>query len=118
MLNNYKLKIAVSENDTKKLFFYLSIYFIVCLRYTIIIFFMFQVFHDQTQDLLENLMTTEEYVKPDHVIQNKISQVDDVSYEKAKKLLHYDDAPEYLKHNNYIVKGYRGTLDTKLCMER
>lgn len=43
---------------------------------------------------------------------------DDFDEEKARRLLTYEEAPEYLKHNSFILSGYRGILNTKLCMER
>lgn len=38
--------------------------------------------------------------------------------EKMRRLLNYEEAPEYLQHNPYIRHGYRGYLTTKLCIER
>lgn len=38
--------------------------------------------------------------------------------EKMRRLLNYEEAPEYLQHNPYILHGYRGYLTTKLCIER
>ncbi|XP_012276803.1 progestin and adipoQ receptor family member 3 [Orussus abietinus] len=37
--------------------------------------------------------------------------------EKMRRLLPYQDAPEYLQFNPYIRNGYRGYLSTKLCIE-
>lgn len=37
--------------------------------------------------------------------------------EKMRRLLNYEEAPEYLQHNPYILHGYRGYLTTKLCIE-
>lgn len=37
--------------------------------------------------------------------------------DKMRRLLPYEEAPEYLQHNPYILKGYRGYLTTKLCIE-
>lgn len=81
---------------------------------------LFQIAHDHTQELLDNLVATGEYTESNTIIRNEISQtdIDDFTCEKAKQLLHFDDAPEYLKHNNYIITGYRGMLNTKLCVER
>lgn len=39
------------------------------------------------------------------------------SYEKLRQLLSFEDAPEYNKHNPYILGGYRSMLPTKLCFE-
>lgn len=66
-------------------------------------------------------MSTAEYIQPDNKIQTKITHddvIEDFSYEKSKQLLSFEDAPEYLKHNTFIITGYRGVLNTKLCMER
>lgn len=58
---------------------------------------------------------------------NKAKELDDKLQEEAdmleicykrKKLLSYNEAPLYIKHNSYIVNGYRGILNTQLCMER
>lgn len=49
---------------------------------------------------------------------DKDEQELDIDYEKARTLLKYEDAPEYLKHNPYILTGYRGILNTDLCLER
>lgn len=38
--------------------------------------------------------------------------------EKMRRLLPYEEAPEYLQHNPFILHGYRGYLTTKLCLER
>lgn len=38
--------------------------------------------------------------------------------EKLRRLLPFEEAPHYLKYNPYILKGYRGSLTTKLCLER
>lgn len=37
---------------------------------------------------------------------------------RPKRLLFIHEAPEYLRHNAYILSGYRGILNTKLCIER
>ncbi|XP_043266773.1 progestin and adipoQ receptor family member 3 [Venturia canescens] len=37
--------------------------------------------------------------------------------EKMRRLLPYEEAPEYLQHNPFIFHGYRGYLTTKLCLE-
>lgn len=75
--------------------------------------------HDRTQSLLEDLSPdtssvsecSEEEVYEDH-------GEDEVHYEKARQLLPYEDAPGYMKHNSYILSGYRGILNTQLCVER
>lgn len=36
---------------------------------------------------------------------------------RPKHFFSFDDAPEYLKFNPFILSGYRGLLNTKLCME-
>lgn len=37
---------------------------------------------------------------------------------RMRQLLPFHLAPEYLRFNPYILKGYRGYLTTKLCIER
>lgn len=37
--------------------------------------------------------------------------------EKMRRLLPFEEAPGYLQHNPYILRGYRGYLTTKLCLE-
>ncbi|XP_044258560.1 progestin and adipoQ receptor family member 3 [Tribolium madens] len=38
-------------------------------------------------------------------------------HERAKKLFTFKEAPDYIKHNTFILSGYRGILDTHLCLE-
>lgn len=38
-------------------------------------------------------------------------------YDKYRRLLFFHEAPKYLAHNKYILSGYRGILNTKLCIE-
>ncbi|KAJ8962196.1 hypothetical protein NQ318_018163 [Aromia moschata] len=72
--------------------------------------------HDHTQSLLEDLSSNickdEQFSKPVKKI-----KYDEIYYEKARKLLSYEDAPEYMKHNTYILSGYRGILNCHLCVE-
>ncbi|CAH2267551.1 jg11840 [Pararge aegeria aegeria] len=42
---------------------------------------------------------------------------EDVEYINFRKLLKYEEAPEYLQHNPYIRDGYRKLLPTRLCWE-
>lgn len=37
---------------------------------------------------------------------------------KMKRIFLIDEVPLYLRHNVFILSGYRGILNTKLCMER
>ncbi|XP_018053928.1 PREDICTED: progestin and adipoQ receptor family member 3 [Atta colombica] len=37
--------------------------------------------------------------------------------EKLRRLLRFEEAPQFLQHNPYILHGYRGCLTTKLCLE-
>ncbi|XP_046962664.1 progestin and adipoQ receptor family member 3 [Vanessa cardui] len=41
----------------------------------------------------------------------------DVEYINYRKLLKYEEAPEYLQHNPFIKDGYRKLLPTRLCWE-
>ncbi|XP_019881240.1 progestin and adipoQ receptor family member 3 [Aethina tumida] len=63
--------------------------------------------HDHTESLLEDLDCKNEKSDDDSKF----------SYEKCRRLLTYEEAPEYIKHNIYILKGYRGILDTNMCIE-
>lgn len=38
--------------------------------------------------------------------------------ERMRKLLPFEEAPDYLQFNPFILHGYRGYLTTKLCIER
>lgn len=38
--------------------------------------------------------------------------------EKMRQLLRFEEAPEFLQYNPYILRGYRSCLTTKLCLER
>ncbi|XP_003694576.1 progestin and adipoQ receptor family member 3 [Apis florea] len=73
---------------------------------------------DITQETLK-LLTGEVYRKTskkleDSPIKGKLTPEDE---EKMRRLLPYEEAPEYLQHNPYILHGYRGYLTTKLCIE-
>lgn len=37
--------------------------------------------------------------------------------EDMRRLLRFEEAPEFLQYNPYILRGYRGCLTTKLCLE-
>ncbi|XP_023022760.1 progestin and adipoQ receptor family member 3 [Leptinotarsa decemlineata] len=79
------------------------------------------VLHDRTQALLEDLTSeaVDEKEADEHVEEEPVDEefYDEIYYEKAKQLLHYDEAPEYLKHNPYILSGYRKILSTDLCLQ-
>lgn len=70
---------------------------------------------DQTNNLLEN--STEE-PSPDDDRTSEISGVSESNSEPSKRLFTFKEAPEYIKHNTYILTGYRGILSTALCLER
>ncbi|KAJ8911588.1 hypothetical protein NQ315_016125, partial [Exocentrus adspersus] len=72
--------------------------------------------HDHTQSLLEDL-TPDVYSLSEPANFCEKNCDDDIYYEKARQLLLYEDAPEYMKHNSYILSGYRGILNTDLCIE-
>ncbi|KAJ8977550.1 hypothetical protein NQ317_018663 [Molorchus minor] len=69
--------------------------------------------HDHTQSLLEDLSSG--------VCKNKQCEeeeiYDDIYYEKARQLLFYENAPVYMKHNSFILSGYRSILNNHLCLE-
>nr|CAH7751470.1 unnamed protein product [Callosobruchus chinensis] len=66
---------------------------------------------DHTQSLLDDLPPVEEK----ECITEEVAY-DGIYYEKSRKLLEFQDAPEYLKHNPFILKGYRQMLNTDLCI--
>lgn len=71
---------------------------------------------DHTNSLLENLEEDKESdngSEKDHA-----EQQSNIDYQKARTLLKFEDAPEYLKHNPFILTGYRGMLNTDLCIQR
>lgn len=80
--------------------------------------YFFQVKHDHTESLLDNLngnvYSNSQIVPP---VDGKII-VAEYYCEKSKRVFRFDDAPEFLRHNIYITDGYRGTLDVKTCLER
>lgn len=47
-----------------------------------------------------------------------IKSIEDDEDKKYRRLYRIDEAPEYLRHNVYILSGYRGILNTKHCIER
>ncbi|XP_076250370.1 progestin and adipoQ receptor family member 3 [Rhynchophorus ferrugineus] len=69
--------------------------------------------HDHTESLLEDLQSC------DDIVENKpnVDFHDDIYYQKSRKLLTYEEAPTYMQHNAFIRTGYRGILDSTLCME-
>lgn len=50
----------------------------------------------------------------DSTAEGKVPEEED----NLRRLLRYEDAPEFLQYNPYILRGYRGCLTTKLCLER
>lgn len=78
--------------------------------------------YDHTESLLEDLKGKESDSDEAEALK-KIENVrhdddDNFDEEKCRRLLSFEEAPEYLKHNIYILTGYRGILNTKLCIER
>ncbi|XP_066150632.1 progestin and adipoQ receptor family member 3 [Euwallacea fornicatus] len=72
--------------------------------------------HDHTDSLLEDLTPTEEE-DDDNFEKETLKLCDEIYYEKARRLLSFDEAPEYMRHNSFIRSGYRGLLSTQLCKE-
>ncbi|XP_043515136.1 progestin and adipoQ receptor family member 3 [Frieseomelitta varia] len=74
---------------------------------------------DVTQETIK-LLTGEVYRRSSRKLEDspikgkKITLEDE---EKLRRLLAYEEAPEHLQHNPYILHGYRGYLTTKLCIE-
>ncbi|XP_018567253.1 progestin and adipoQ receptor family member 3 [Anoplophora glabripennis] len=72
------------------------------------------VIHDHTQSLLEDLTPDTSSVSESS--EEEVYE-DELLYEKLRQLLFFEEAPEYMKHNAYILSGYRGILNTQLCVE-
>lgn len=73
---------------------------------------------DHTDSLLKDLdKNCNETLALEKAMKKSKIEYDEIYYEKARQLKHYDDAPEHLKHNQYIRTGYRGLLSTGLCWE-
>ncbi|XP_057662884.1 progestin and adipoQ receptor family member 3 [Diorhabda carinulata] len=70
--------------------------------------------HDRTQSLLEDLSGAPNKNSIDE--ESDDDEYDEIFYQKAKELLPYDQAPPYLKHNPFILTGYRKNLNTDLCV--
>ncbi|XP_014225082.1 progestin and adipoQ receptor family member 3 [Trichogramma pretiosum] len=66
-----------------------------------------------SQPLVDKLCESSK-VYADSPIKGPVTPEDE---EKMRKLLPWHLAPEYLRHNPYILSGYRGYLTTKLCIE-
>lgn len=76
---------------------------------------------DHTDSLLEDLLADDEEDTMDKEKEEKtqLKKCDeDVCENKFKRLYRIDEAPEYVRHNAFILSGYRGLLDTKHCIER
>lgn len=75
--------------------------------------------NDHTNSLLEDLVESKKVSdNKKHVNEEVQEKRPNVECEKARKLLSFDDAPEYIKHNPFIRSGYRGILNTDLCIQR
>lgn len=73
---------------------------------------------DHTESLLENcerITDTEETKSKDALRKNQMCEKEN---RKEMQLLDFEEAPEYMQHNIFIRSGYRGILNTKLCIER
>lgn len=83
---------------------------------------MFQapVINDHTNSLLENLEDDKARTgNGEETVQKEEHEAQlDVETQKAMTLLKFEDAPEYMKHNPFILKGYRGILNTDMCIQR
>ncbi|KAK2589142.1 hypothetical protein KPH14_001962 [Odynerus spinipes] len=69
---------------------------------------------ETVQDQLQALVRKLDHVPAESPIKGEVSLQDE---EKMRRLLPFEDAPEYLQHNPFILHGYRGYLTTKLCVE-
>lgn len=72
--------------------------------------------NDRTNSLLEDLQDDKEEVDSGKIKDNPKKEC--IDHQKAKYLLNFEDAPEYIKHNPYILTGYRGILNTDMCIQR
>ena len=74
---------------------------------------------NRTDSFLRNLSDT--LLKSAEDILNN-NGADKCNYEadikKYKRVFNFEEAPGYLKHNVYIRSGYRGSLNTKYCLDR
>ncbi|XP_071051527.1 progestin and adipoQ receptor family member 3 isoform X2 [Onthophagus taurus] len=83
--------------------------------------FLTQTICDHTESLLRNLSSVNlrrsRSINNNEFKQERVEPNEDDDDDKYRRLFCFDEAPEYLKHNVYIRNGYRGMLNTKLCME-
>lgn len=75
---------------------------------------------DHTNSLLQDLEEHKEDNddKKGTAEAQKQEEKSNFDYQKVRQLLNFDEAPEYLKHNPFILTGYRGILNTDLCIQR
>lgn len=50
----------------------------------------------------------------DSMVKRKVTPEEE---ENMRRLLRFEEAPGFLQYNPYILRGYRGCLSTKLCLE-
>lgn len=76
--------------------------------------------NDHTNSLLKDLEEEKENVNNGKVSKKKEveKKQTDLDFLKAVRLLSFEEAPEYLKHNPFILTGYRSILNTDMCIQR
>jgi predicted membrane channel-forming protein YqfA (hemolysin III family) len=74
---------------------------------------------DHTESLVKHLIKQpcSEDKKTEEKTKTNMNTCDEIYYEQTKKLFTYKEAPGFIKHNSFILSGYRGILNSQLCME-
>ncbi|KAF5275820.1 hypothetical protein FQR65_LT04058 [Abscondita terminalis] len=79
--------------------------------------------HGPSPDHTESLLDTDydckqkEIEKEENKEDDNKVETSETSYNGLMRLYNLKEAPHYLQHNVFILTGYRGILNTKLCIE-
>ncbi|KAF5305459.1 hypothetical protein FQA39_LY01550 [Lamprigera yunnana] len=67
----------------------------------------------------QTLLNDKRYGCKEEEIEKKLLKIDNShnSNNSVMRLYNLEEAPKYLQHNIFILTGYRGILNTKLCIE-